>query len=54
MKELIYSQENYFIDLLQANEGSYDHRIRIKVDNTEWIKEDSITPKEWERMACCG
>ena len=23
-------------------EGSYDYRIRIKVDNTEWIKEDKI------------
>ncbi len=28
-------------------EGSYDYRIRIKVDNTEWIKEDKI-PKRVE------
>ena len=28
--------------------GSYDYRIRIKVDNTEWIKEDSLTPKRVE------
>ena len=25
-------------------EGSYDYRIRIKVDNTDWIKEDTLTP----------
>jgi len=29
-------------------EGSYDYRIRIKVDNTEWIKEDSPVPKRVE------
>lgn len=29
-------------------EGSYDYRIRIKVDNTEWIKEDSQVPKRVE------
>ena len=28
-------------------EGSYDYRIRIKVDNTEWVK-DGITPKRVE------
>lgn len=25
-------------------EGSYDYRIRISVDNTEWAKEDTLTP----------
>ena len=29
-------------------EGSYDYRIRIKVDNTEWIKEDSQVPQRVE------
>src|SRR5690554_2831838 len=29
-------------------EGSYDYRIRIKVDNTEWIKEDSLIPRRVE------
>ena len=29
-------------------EGSYDYRIRLKVDNTEWIKEDSPVPKRVE------
>ena len=29
-------------------EGSYDYRIRIKVDNTEWIKGDSPVPKRVE------
>ena len=29
-------------------EGSYDYRIRIKVDNTEWIKEDNPVPKRVE------
>lgn len=29
-------------------EGSYDYRIRIKVDNTEWVKEDSPVPKRVE------
>ena len=29
-------------------EGSYDYRIRIKVDNTEWIKEDSPVPQRVE------
>lgn len=29
-------------------EGSFDYRIRIKVDNTEWIKEDSPVPKRVE------
>ena len=29
-------------------EGSYDYRIRLKVDNTEWIKEDSTVPKRVE------
>lgn len=29
-------------------EGSYDYRIRIKVDNTEWVKE-GITPKRVEK-----
>lgn len=29
-------------------EGSYDYRIRIKVDNTEWIKEDCQIPKRVE------
>ncbi len=29
-------------------QGSFDYRIRIKVDNTEWIKEDSITPQRVE------
>lgn len=39
-------------------EGSYDYRIRIKVDNTEWIKEDSITPKRvrtyWHIIVECS
>ena len=29
-------------------EGSYDYRIRLKVDNTEWIKEDSPVPQRVE------
>ena len=29
-------------------EGSYDYRIRIKVDNTEWKKEDSPVPQRVE------
>lgn len=29
-------------------EGSYDYRIRLKVDNTEWIKEESMSPKRVE------
>ena len=29
-------------------EGSYDYRIRLKVDNTEWVKEDSPVPKRVE------
>lgn len=29
-------------------QGSYDYRIRIKVDNTEWIKEEGQTPKRVE------
>lgn len=29
-------------------EGSYDYRIRIKVDNTEWIKEESPVPQRVE------
>ena len=29
-------------------EGSYDYRIRIKVDNTEWIKEDRPVPQRVE------
>lgn len=28
--------------------GSYDYRIRIKVDNTEWIKEDNLSPQRVE------
>ena len=30
-------------------EGSYDYRIRIKVDNTEWIKEEVKLQKELKR-----
>lgn len=29
-------------------EGSYDYRIRLKVDNTEWIKEESPVPQRVE------
>jgi len=29
-------------------EGSYDYRIRLKVDNTEWIKEDRPVPQRVE------
>lgn len=29
-------------------EGSFDYRIRIKVDNTEWIKVDTLTPQRVE------
>ena len=29
-------------------EGAYDYRIRMKVDNTEWIKEDSPVPQRVE------
>lgn len=29
-------------------EGSYDYRIRLKVDNTEWIKEDNPVPQRVE------
>lgn len=39
-------------------EGSYDYRIRIKVDNTEWIKEDSPVPKRvytyWHIVVECS
>lgn len=39
-------------------EGSYDYRIRIKVDNTEWIKEDSTVPKRvqtyWHVVVECS
>lgn len=39
-------------------EGSYDYRIRIKVDDTEWIKEDSQTPKRvktyWHIIVECS
>lgn len=39
-------------------EGSYDYRIRIKVDNTEWIKEDSQTPQRvqtyWHIVVECS
>lgn len=39
-------------------EGSFDYRIRIRVDNTEWIKEDSKTPKRvetyWYLMVECS
>jgi II/X family phage/plasmid replication protein len=39
-------------------EGSYDYRIRLKVDNTEWIKEDSQTPKRvytyWHIIVECS
>lgn len=39
-------------------EGSYDYRIRLKVDNTEWIKEDSPVPKRvqtyWHVVVECS
>lgn len=39
-------------------EGSYDYRIRLKVDNTEWIKEDSPVPKRvqtyWHIVVECS
>lgn len=39
-------------------EGSFDYRIRIKVDNTEWIKEDSPVPKRvqtyWHIIVECS
>jgi len=39
-------------------EGSYDYRIRIKVDNTDWIKEGNQTPKRvqtyWHIIVECS
>ncbi|NLK73206.1 MAG: hypothetical protein GX285_09335 [Clostridiales bacterium] len=39
-------------------EGSYDYRIRLKVDNTEWVKEDTLTPvrveTDWHLIVECS
>ena len=32
-------------------EGSYDYRIRFKVDNTEWEKEETLVPKIFNRYS---
>lgn len=39
-------------------EGSYDYRIRLKLDNTDWIKEDTLTPvrieTDWHLIVECS
>ena len=39
-------------------EGSYDYRIRLKVDNTDWVKEDTLTPvrveTDWHLIVECS
>ena len=39
-------------------EGSYDYRIRLKVNNTEWVKEDTLTPvrveTDWHLIVECS